>query len=764
MEWVTNFIMRNFHDKNGAKNLRRPHNVMKIEKCEFVSLVRKGRTTVKKSILIGIFVAFCIAQTFAAEQTPLELYQQALIQERGAGDLKQAIALYERVAKTSSGDRSLAAQALMGAARSYEKLGQIKESRRLYAEVARSYSEQSNLSAIAREHLTETGMVQGTVTHVGGGEPIEGAKVSLSGGPIDAKALEPVLALYAQRGVVVPVPQVPDETFLQNLFDTGAAHGVSVANPAMQATIAKFRSVNDSRFSAVSDGTGHFAIQNVLPGHYTIRSERDGYFPAEANAAIPADFTVTAGRTSGADVSMLRGASVSGRITDASGQPVANASVEAYSVIYRYGFPVMQPVVSKETNDQGDYRLFWLSPGEYLIAVYPPSSKPAVTATTAQPMTPDLPKPRTFYPGATDISMAIPVTIRGENPVTGIDFLRRSPATFSISGEVHSNVPLPVAAQRGAGPNLPNATPQVIGALSIRPRNTNVPDDYSTPVIPVVLQATGDNAYSGNFKISGLPSGEYNLTTYTPEFNPDGGAGTTFAYTPVDIFNQDVSGLSLTIYPTVRVNGSVTVDGRVPGQTIARVGLQVEGALAKAGVYQGLMARAVVAESQTGAFMIPAVPTGHFHIQLGQGLPPDLYVADIRQRNVSVFDSGFDVGNESPAPIEVRLSSGARSIEGTVRDAAGKPAVGVTAVLIPPANRRLNRMLYRTAISDINGHFKIQGAAPGDYALFAWQNMPDGAYYNDWFLSRYEDAGKKVNLGPGPLVGIDVKAIPAIGK
>jgi hypothetical protein len=158
--------------------------------------------------------------------------------------------------------------------------------------------------------------------------------------------------------------------------------------------------------------------------------------------------------------------------------------------------------------------------------------------------------------------------------------------------------------------------------------------------------------------------------------------------------------------------------------------------------------------------MIPAVLAGHFRIQMGQGLPPDIYVSDIRQRNLSVIDSGFDVGKESPEPIQVLLSSGGRSVEGTIRDASGKPAAGITAVLVPPQSRRQNRMLYRTAVSDATGHFKIQGAAPGDYALFAWQNMPDGAYFNEWFLSRYEDAGKKVSLGPGSLVGIDIKAIP----
>ena len=717
----------------------------------------KRRTTMKRSpklsIVIAIVLALCVAQGVAQAQTPRDLFQQALIQERAAGDLSKAIQLFQRAAKDAAGDRALAAEALIGAARSYEKLGQKKESRSLYAEVARSYSEQSASSAIARERLAETGAVQGTVSHSGDGAPVAGAKVSLSGGPIDRKALEPVLALYASRGVVMPVPDSPDEKFLQDLFDNGSAHGVSPANPNVMATVNQFRATNDTRFTATADVDGHFTIPNVLPGRYTVQADALGFFPAPTNAAQPMEFIVSAGHTTGADAAMLRGSTITGRVTDASGQPLVGVSVEAYSVVYRYGFPTMQPAVSKLTDDKGEYRLFYFAPGEYLVAVFPPNSKPnAVPGTTAQPVTSEYPPTRTFYPATTDISMAVPVMVRGENPVSGIDILLRTPKTFTISGVIHSHVPV-------------SDNPPVVGAnLGLRPRDTNVPDDYSTPVLSTRLIPNGNNEYAGNFQVKNVPSGAFNMNAWVQESNPDGGASTAFVSTLVDVNGQDITGLSLDIYPTVRLNGTVTVDGQAPGKITARVGLQVDGAPAKAGVYQGLMSRPVIADSQSGAFMIPAVLPGHFRVLMGQGLPPEFYVADIRQRSVSVLDAGFDVGKESPEPLQVIIQSGARAVEGTIRDAAGKPLAGVTAVLVPPQSRRQNRLLYRTAVSDNNGRYKIQGVAPGEYSIFAWEKLPDGAYFNDWFLSRYEDAGKKLNLGPGPLVGIDVKAIPYLGK
>ena len=104
-----------------------------------------------KKLVFGILMIACLAAP-AFAQSAAELYQQGLVQENGAGNLRNAIQLYERAAKESKGDRTTAALALMGAARCYEKLGQ-DESRKLYQEVANSYSDQTEQAALAREHL-----------------------------------------------------------------------------------------------------------------------------------------------------------------------------------------------------------------------------------------------------------------------------------------------------------------------------------------------------------------------------------------------------------------------------------------------------------------------------------------------------------------------------------------------------------------------------------------------------------------------------------
>jgi len=294
----------------------------------------------------------------------------------------------------------------------------------------------------------------------------------------------------------------------------------------------------------------------------------------------------------------------------------------------------------------------------------------------------------------------------------------------------------------------------------------NVPEDIQaagqqTGTIPLRQSGT---EWVSSFTISGVLPGAYDLKAFTNEFNGNAIRNLSFTSTYVDVSNQDVSGIVLDIYPSVAVSGVVTVDGHAPGSDIVRIGLQVEGSNAKRPSYQGLESRPVVAGSQDGAFRIPVVQTGRFHVQPGTGLPANLYIENVLYSGQSVLDSGFDVGRDEVRGLQVIVRSGAGVVEGTVRDSAGKPVGGATAVLVPPQARRQNRALYRTAITDPMGRFRIQGIVPGDYDLFSWQAVPDGAYYNTRFLSRFQDRARPVRVGQSSTNTQNLVALPVLGR
>jgi len=87
-----------------------------------------------------------------AAESGAELFQKAVTAERAAGNLEQAIALYQRVAKEFASDRALAAKALVAEAHCYEKLGQDKAVK-IYEQVERDYKDQRELAAAATARL-----------------------------------------------------------------------------------------------------------------------------------------------------------------------------------------------------------------------------------------------------------------------------------------------------------------------------------------------------------------------------------------------------------------------------------------------------------------------------------------------------------------------------------------------------------------------------------------------------------------------------------
>src|SRR5689334_18980364 len=137
-----------FHDKHFAIILQRAHVGVTTSAQGRRTLERQRRTRMNSRALI-----LCLALTVAeAADTGAELFQKAVIQERAAGNLEEAIKLYQRVAREFPTDRALAGKALVQAARCYEKLGQDKAVK-LYEEVARNFGDQREIAATARERL-----------------------------------------------------------------------------------------------------------------------------------------------------------------------------------------------------------------------------------------------------------------------------------------------------------------------------------------------------------------------------------------------------------------------------------------------------------------------------------------------------------------------------------------------------------------------------------------------------------------------------------
>ena len=57
--------------------------------------------------------------------------------------------------------------------------------------------------------------------------------------------------------------------------------------------------------------------------------------------------------------------------------------------------------------------------------------------------------------------------------------------------------------------------------------------------------------------------------------------------------------------------------------------------------------------------------------------------------------------------------------------------------------------LYKSAVTDENGQFSIQGISPGTYKLFSWDYASTGAWFDADFIRGVESRGTPLSITTG---------------
>jgi len=127
----------------------------------------------------------------------------------------------------------------------------------------------------------------------------------------------------------------------------------------------------------ISDATGDFRIDQLVPGTYALTLHRSGFSVSQRE-----DVLIQAGQETSLEFALSRMASVKGSVTDALGRP----SEEAYIIAQAASALRARPVrLSTSTDDEGQYQLDDLPPGTYrLEARLTMQGKPVVREITVQ--------------------------------------------------------------------------------------------------------------------------------------------------------------------------------------------------------------------------------------------------------------------------------------------------------------------------------------------------------------------------------------------
>ena len=199
---------------------------------------------------------------------------------------------------------------------------------------------------------------------------------------------------------------------------------------------------------AITDQNGQFAFDRVTPGTYRLDAQKAGFAPPD-DASRNRTITVAAAQLTTVNVQVQKGAAITGKVFDPTGEPLTDARV----VVLRRmpmpaggarGLPPMPRLVpvpspGSQTNDLGEFRVSGLPPGEYFVAVSPRAmamfgtagSSPARDRKAARTTL-----PTTYYPGTTDQAAAQPIAVAAGADVGNIFLTMQPVPAFRVSGIV----------------------------------------------------------------------------------------------------------------------------------------------------------------------------------------------------------------------------------------------------------------------------------------------------------------------------------------
>ena len=288
----------------------------------------------------------------------------------------------------------------------------------------------------------------------------------------------------------------------------------------------------ENSYTAVTDAEGHFKIEDMKPGHYNVHIESNGYLEAGKQRGRYHSQALTLKRGQELNDLVYRmqpAAVITGKIVDAEGDPVPEAIV----LVSRYGSRAGQNLGFggfQRTNDQGEYRVFDLPPGRYLVLAQAWQALPTPSAgieNTASSKTETVQAP-TYYPGTMDKSQATAIELHAGDQVPA-NFALVASRSFRIRGTV-SGLPIAVGSEIRI-----EARPKADSSIRVYNSDGRIDKD-------------------GKFEIRDVLPGSYNLSLATSDdgrFSQEITTGQT-----VEVTNADVNGLQIRPAPVAKCAAS----------------------------------------------------------------------------------------------------------------------------------------------------------------------------------------------------------------
>src|SRR5580658_5214518 len=253
------------------------------------------------------------------------------------------------------------------------------------------------------------------------------------------------------------------------------------------------------KLHAATDGDGKFSFKDVAPAEYHLSVARNGYVSENYGARGPMDPGLPLALSPGKHMDdlifrMTPAGIITGRVRDENGEPLPGAQVTALLVAYEGGKRTLVPASVVEANDLGEYRLYNLAPGKYLLSAgYESNSRRSrALASLLGSHEEREGLVTTYFPGTTDPVQASSISVHAGAELHSMDLSLQPSGLFHIRGNVTG---------------LNAGTSGFAGAVMLRKATSGL-----TAMMPE--KNTTINPKDGSFDLEEISPGSYDLIAF----------------------------------------------------------------------------------------------------------------------------------------------------------------------------------------------------------------------------------------------------------
>ena len=455
--------------------------------------------------------------------------------------------------------------------------------------------------------------------------------------------------------------------------------------------------------TATTDSQGAFEFTGLPAGTYRLTASANQYYAAYLSMTYGAkrpngpgiqDFGQSIELANGqvfdkATIGLPRGGVITGRVTDENGDALAR--VQVYTLLYPPGSLRGQRTgAGAQTDDLGQFRLFGLIPGDYVVVAE--ARGPTYVQPNATPETEEekIGFVTTYYPGTADEGAAQHVRARTGGETPGIEMRMASGRLFRISGAVIDSQGRPSVRTNG----------------SLMRRQLNAMNNFGF--------STDEQ---GRFQMRNIPPGNYRLLIRAA--NMPNGDGSRPVNEPSEManvslsINADLENISVVTSPGATITGQIVFEQGPPLSVPQQMRVNAQVVDPEGTMFINNPQSALVAPDLT--FTIKRM-MGEFVLRAGaQGQ----YLKAVMMGAEDITDTPREF--KSGDKVTLVLTTRASTLEGTVTDAQGKPTMDASVIFFSEdkASWRVNSSKMRRSAVDPTGHYRLSGLMPGRYFIAA---------------------------------------------